>query len=253
MKRTILSFAVLAALGLSGSPLHAADMPAPQAGKQANVSDQKTKPGKSDSVATLDQAQRLISYARDNESAVSMLAAVQMIEKVALQENDSRAGAKQSETDPKASAADSSQKKGSTAGPIFDTQKLLDEARAWAKGDNNMLALLDAESAKAKAGHTGTLGATGGVIIHHDSVQAGHFDQYEIAFNGGEVAAVGVDGDDDTDLDLYVYDENGNLVAKDDDLSDHCLVRWVPRWDGKFYIRIYNRGGVYNNYVMATN
>lgn len=116
-----------------------------------------------------------------------------------------------------------------------------------------MLALIDAESAKAKGAHNGTLGVTGGPIVHHDSVQAGHFDQYEIAFNGGEVAAVGVDGDDDTDLDLYVYDENGNLVAKDDDLSDHCLVRWVPKWDGKFYIRIYNRGGVYNNYVMATN
>ena len=36
-------------------------------------------------------------------------------------------------------------------------------------------------------------------------------DLYKIAFRGGEVARAAVSGDGDTRLDLYVYDENGNL------------------------------------------
>jgi hypothetical protein len=53
--------------------------------------------------------------------------------------------------------------------------------------------------------------------------------------------------------DLYVYDENGNQVAADDDLTDECFVSWVPRWTGVFTIRIVNRGSVYNRYRLTTN
>ena len=64
---------------------------------------------------------------------------------------------------------------------------------------------------------------------------------------------VTVIGDGDTDLDLYVYDENGNLIDKDVDYSDDCVVSFVPKWTGVFTIKIMNRGNVYNNYIMRTN
>ena len=60
-------------------------------------------------------------------------------------------------------------------------------------------------------------------------------------------------GDGDCDLDLYIYDENGNIVASDTDYTDQCICRWVPSWTGKFIIRIVNRGYVYSNYIIATN
>ena len=47
-----------------------------------------------------------------------------------------------------------------------------------------------------------------------------------------------------------VYDSNGTLVAFDDDFSDYCIGAWTPRFSGIVTIRIVNRGGVYNRYVI---
>jgi hypothetical protein len=84
-------------------------------------------------------------------------------------------------------------------------------------------------------------------------VQAESTDVFEIRFRVGELAVVTVSGDGDTDLDLYVYDENGNLVDKDDDYTDECVAIWIPRWTGRFTIRVVNIGAVYNRYRIAMN
>ncbi|MDE5979168.1 MAG: hypothetical protein K2G84_03930 [Muribaculaceae bacterium] len=60
-------------------------------------------------------------------------------------------------------------------------------------------------------------------------------------------------GDGDTDLDLYVYDRNGNLVCSDTDFSDDCVAVWNPRYTQTYTIRIKNRGRVANVYRMAVN
>ena len=60
-------------------------------------------------------------------------------------------------------------------------------------------------------------------------------------------------GDGDTDLDLFVYDDQGNLVAFDDDLTDACVAFWLPETSGTFEIEIVNLGSVYNEFVMALN
>ena len=74
-----------------------------------------------------------------------------------------------------------------------------------------------------------------------------------VTFVGGQVAVVLVSGDGDTDLDLYVYDESGALVAVDDDGTDSCVVSFVPSRTGRYTIVVRNRGFVYNRYVLATN
>jgi len=99
----------------------------------------------------------------------------------------------------------------------------------------------------------GLAGAVRGPVYARDAVNPGSADVYRITFRGGEIARVALSGDGDTDLDLYVYDESGNLIAKDDDRSDDCYVSWIPRWTGSFKIRVVNRGRVYNEYVLATN
>jgi hypothetical protein len=96
-------------------------------------------------------------------------------------------------------------------------------------------------------------GAVGGPRRHVDVVAAYSIDTYHIAFRAGELAFVVVSGDGDTDLDLYVYDANGNLIASDSDPSDDCVVGFTPRWTGSFTIRIVNRGPFANRYVLATN
>ena len=96
-------------------------------------------------------------------------------------------------------------------------------------------------------------GATDGPQSANTSVKANGTDRFEVSFAGGEMAQVTVNGDGDTDLDLYIYDANGNLVAKDEGDTDRCSCRWYPRWDGKYTIKVVNRGNVYNVYSIRTN
>ncbi len=72
-------------------------------------------------------------------------------------------------------------------------------------------------------------------------------------FEGCETVQVFLAGDHDTDLDLYVFDEDGNLIASDTDATDTCFVSWTPKWTGCFTVVVRNRGGVYNRYTIGTN
>jgi hypothetical protein len=96
-------------------------------------------------------------------------------------------------------------------------------------------------------------GRVGGPGEVNTRVEAHDTDSYEIRFHGDEVAQIIVRGDGDTDLDLFVYDENGNLVASDTDSTDVCVVTWTPRWTGNFRVRVKNLGRVYNRYTLTTN
>lgn len=76
---------------------------------------------------------------------------------------------------------------------------------------------------------------------------------FSVPFYAGYAGAVALRGDGDTDLDLYVYDPNGNLVASDDDESDYCIVGFTPRWTGLYTVKIVNRGRVYNDFGIAVS
>jgi hypothetical protein len=76
---------------------------------------------------------------------------------------------------------------------------------------------------------------------------------YHDEFYGGELAEVLIIGDGDTDLDLFVYDENGNLIVSDTGSSDVCHCQWNPRWTGVFRIEVHNLGDVWNAYTLETN
>jgi hypothetical protein len=78
-------------------------------------------------------------------------------------------------------------------------------------------------------------------------------DVYRLVFPAGEVAAVTVTGDGDSDLDLYVRDEFGNLVAFDDGSTDLCIVRFCPRWTGWFTLSVVNRGLYPNLYTLTAS
>lgn len=221
--------------------------------KGTNASADKGKEGgNATGVSVLNQAGQLVRYARENESPLAMLTAVQMIERVKYQEKSDRLGAKKSDVSTQSGKdeAKTDQKEQNTE-VTFDTQKLLAEAKGWAKGNSQVAALIDAEAAKHPS--TGTLGATTGPIVHHDHVYARHYDDFAVTFYAGELARVAVIGNGSTDLDLYIYDANGNMITADTDYSDQCLVQFVPRWTGTFRIRVVNNGYVGNNYVLMTN
>lgn len=134
----------------------------------------------------------------------------------------------------------------------FDPAKLLADAKKYAGKDKIVLAL--AKKVEREITSSGaTRGAVGGPRYSEDRVYGKDYVDFQCKFWANELAEVVVIGDGDTDLDLYIYDASGNLIASDTDYTDDCICRWVPAWTGSFTIRIMNRGVVYNNFVIATN
>ena len=84
-------------------------------------------------------------------------------------------------------------------------------------------------------------------------IAARSYRTFSVRFRAYEVARVVVEGDGDTDLDLYIYNEDGALVASDDDSSDYCVAEWVPRRTQTYTIKVVNRGYVYNDCTIETN
>ena len=133
----------------------------------------------------------------------------------------------------------------------FEPAQLLADAKKFAGKDKAILAYIKRVEKSIVSGST--RGAVGGPKATKEIVLGKDVDSYKIKFWAKELAEVCVSGDGDTDLDLYVYDENGNLIESDTDYTDECVVRWVPAWTGTFIIKIVNRGALYNNYVIWTN
>ena len=138
--------------------------------------------------------------------------------------------------------------------PHWSLEKPPEFERVWgglctttfADGDKTLLALIKDTQKTSR-------GIVGPIRRRTDRVLAGYTDTWTFTFRGGEYAYVIVSGDGDTDLDLYIYDENGNLIDSDTDDTDDCVCSFTPRWTGKFYIKIKNRGRVYNDYVLVTS
>jgi hypothetical protein len=97
------------------------------------------------------------------------------------------------------------------------------------------------------------LGRVGGAFVGTDRVPARMSHTYNMRFWAGDYASIAVSGDGDTDLDLFVYDELGNLIASDIDGTDECVVTWMPAWTGNFRVEIHNLGYVSNVYSIASN
>ena len=125
---------------------------------------------------------------------------------------------------------------------------LFELAEEYAGSNEHLLAIIrDSEI-------TATMkGRVHGADVHVDRVLARDADIYREVYRAKEPAEVAVVGDGDTDLDLYIYDEYGNLVCDDTGYTDRAYCSWTPRWEGAFEIEIRNLGDVYNEYRLFTN
>lgn len=227
--------------------------PAPSEGTSTegpNIQTDK-KPDEPEGMRILNMAVQLIDYARENESPETMLTAVQMLQRVQLKPAESETPATAA---PSAGASEEQE----TGNPItLDPAELLKEAMAWAEEqDKGALKTLLEEQAAAKPISIQTLGPDVGSIVLTNQKDAGARTRvsHQVVFRGMEPAAVLLAGDGDTDLDLIIRDQNGNIVASDTDNTDFCYCVWTPLWTGKFTVEVLNLGTIRNTYtlVMAT-
>lgn len=195
----------------------------------------------SESLAAVKLANQILRYGYENKSTLALLDALQI-----FSENPTQAFMASKEGE----AVDESKADGKKAKVSFDYESVLADAKAFADGDPNLLALIDNIDAEAKGAQRGNIN---GPSRDYAAVNGKSYMDYTASFVANQLAEVLVSGDGDTDLDLYVYDSNGNLIVSDTDYSDDCYVRWVPAWTGRYTIRIVNRGPVYNRFVILTN
>lgn len=195
----------------------------------------------SESLAAVKLANQVLRYGYENQSTLALLDALQIFSENPTQAlNATKSG----------EAVDETKTEGKKAHVSFNYEAVLADAKKFADGDPNLLALIDNIDAEAKGAQRGNIN---GPSRDYSAVNGNSYLDYTASFIANELAEVLVSGDGDTDLDLYVYDSNGNLIEKVTDYSDDCYVRWVPKWTGRYTIRIVNRGPVYNRFVILTN
>jgi hypothetical protein len=86
-----------------------------------------------------------------------------------------------------------------------------------------------------------------------DSLSQGYYMDYDVTLQRGVQYLIFACGDRRArDIDIYLYDENGYLVARDNQTDNQPLVYITPRWTGPFRLRIkmYSAYGA-ANYTMA--
>lgn len=90
-----------------------------------------------------------------------------------------------------------------------------------------------------------------GTIRHQDVVEAGATDVYTVTVIGGRAAKVEVKAAMRGDLDLFIYDSQGQLVTWDVRPSENAKAKWYPSRTGTYLIAIRNLGHLYNPYTLT--
>jgi hypothetical protein len=101
------------------------------------------------------------------------------------------------------------------------------------------------------------LGYQGGLRSEDSDVLApGESKRYDLVLNRGVRYAFFAAGDQNIrDLDIYIYDLDGNLLASDEDTDETPITQFAPAWTGLFRVYVMNyRGGTgWYHVAMATN
>ncbi|HMS43465.1 MAG TPA: hypothetical protein PKE69_24765 [Pyrinomonadaceae bacterium] len=73
---------------------------------------------------------------------------------------------------------------------------------------------------------------------------------HNIPLNRGSADII-LEGDGDTDLDLYVYDDNNNFIGKSECGCDYETISLQIYRSTIFKVKVVNRGDVYNDYTLT--
>lgn len=137
----------------------------------------------------------------------------------------------------------------------LDAVALLDEAEAASGPADPVLPLIEAlrDSAAAYPPPPPVRGAEHGPI-QYAGASAGDSDRrYAIRFRGRETARLHLIGSGSSDLDYYLYDSNGRLVASEEGPSDSATLFWYVPYRQRLTLRVRNRGDETNAYHLVTN
>ena len=82
----------------------------------------------------------------------------------------------------------------------------------------------------------GTAAASAGYVGPNESVS------FWDVFYAGEYSEVCIQGNGWSDIDLWVYDENGNFIGSSTSYGSYECVSFRPKWTGEFTFVVENEG-----------
>lgn len=188
-------------------------------------------------------AHDLAEYGRHHDSAMALAVAAQIV-----------AGSPQRELEsliPEriAGAEEADEKHGSLT--ELDPAALIEEAEGLAAGNDAVLAVIGQVEERLAERARGDVAGAGCYPPFRVNARATRW--FDVVMQGGRPAQLWVEGDGDTDIDCWVYDENGNLIVSDTDYTYICLLQWTPSWTGPFDVKVRNLGGVWTAVQVCTN
>jgi hypothetical protein len=226
MMKTLFAASVAAA-ALTGAVIAQDD----QSGE--NIAVERSE-GATTGVEQLALAQQLYQVAAENRDPLAMIVAARLRAGVSVEDRDYEAG-----------SDDGDLEEGEI--DLLSADDMFEEARILSRGDETLNGLI--EDAEAEQGR----GRVSGPGRDTGFVRARSTTFYNLSFRGGERAAVYANGPGITDLDMYVYDQNGNTICRDIDYSDNMSCFWTPRWTGAFRVEVRNLGSTGVSFNMVTN
>jgi len=132
-------------------------------------------------------------------------------------------------------------------GQLATAKDLLELARTYAQGWDEMIALIDTMGGMSLKGNRG------GAKFVRDTISSKGKATYTFEFYSQEFAEATVRGDGAGDLDLTVTDENGNVICQSKGNREREYCSWFPRWKGNFKVNVQNQGSGASNYRLYTN
>jgi hypothetical protein len=196
----------------------------------------------SESVDILSTVARLAHYGYENSSPAVLVAAAKL-----LMDNPPSGMMQLEDGDVERAGVAEDSKSGEAV--HLDAERLLADAAAMSSDEDmhGVIAAMQSTAGQSK-------GSTRGAGSESRRIGAQSTQNFWIQdLRGGEYARIDVRGDGDTDLDCWLYDENGNLIDSDTDYTDWCILEAQPQWTGPFRIQVTNLGTVWNGAVISWN
>ena len=193
-------------------------------------------------ISAIQTANALAKYGYANDSASALIEAAEILAQVPTQKLDAT-------VEQQGKSAEGEKAASKTA---YTAEKLLMDGKKLAGKDKSLAKWISKVEKLVK--NSGTRGAVGGPKYQYSwAYGGGGKTRFNIPFYANESAEIYIDSIDYADLDLYVYDENWNLIAKDTSYDLDCYVRFYPRWTGRFYVIIKNTSRWDSCFQIFTN
>lgn len=200
---------------------------------------------KTTGVSGFNSAMELAEIGRQQKDPLMLVAAARVVLAIGGTPGDDAGKSGAADTAKPAGGSGAATKPDATAKPL--AERLLAEATGYARGNEVTLGLI--RETQASAGR----GTPAGPHRHDVRLGSRKYVDYTERFVQGQLAEAGVAGDGDTDVDITVYDANGNRICSSTRSGDREYCSWTPAWTGDFRIRVTNYGSVYNDVALLVN